>query len=252
MADAQISDFLMELGLTEYEAKTLGSLFTLRESEAPEVSRVAQVPKTRVYDVLERLVKKGLIIEIYGRPKKYKIIEPSSVFNELLNRKRMELKTLEAKASELDSKLVTENGFSSRERVMKVKDKSDFDRILSQEISKAKNSVFGFSDIENEHSLVGSAVKNALGNQVEVKLISKIVEGSKKLAQDYSDSGAELRHFEHGMRAYVIDDKKVVLGLSNFSEKRPEYHFTIWDDNKTLVSALKMYFDDCWQKSKAI
>ena len=67
---------LEKLGLTEYEAKTLGTLFNLREAEAPQISRTAQVPKTRVYDVLEKLIQRRLIIEIKGRPKLYRAVEP--------------------------------------------------------------------------------------------------------------------------------------------------------------------------------
>ena len=68
-------NLLEKLGLTEYEAKTLNTLFTLRESQAPTISRTAQVPKTRVYDVLEKLIAKDLIIEIKGRPKLYRAID---------------------------------------------------------------------------------------------------------------------------------------------------------------------------------
>jgi len=54
MQEYDVNVFLERLGLTEYEAKTLSALFRLKEAEAPEVSRSAQVPKTRVYDVLDR------------------------------------------------------------------------------------------------------------------------------------------------------------------------------------------------------
>ena len=91
MNGSEVTTLLENLGLTEYEAKTLASLFRLKETEAPEISRSAQVPKTRVYDVLDRLVKRGLIIEIYGRPKKYRVIDAEDVFKGLLNSKKMKL-----------------------------------------------------------------------------------------------------------------------------------------------------------------
>lgn len=97
MNETEINRLLEQLGLTEYEAKTLNTLFKLKEAEAPEVSSRAQVPKTRVYDVLDRLTKKNLIIEISGRPKKYKVVDPAKVFDELLGKKREELGQLEKK-----------------------------------------------------------------------------------------------------------------------------------------------------------
>ncbi|MEI7961272.1 MAG: helix-turn-helix domain-containing protein, partial [archaeon] len=76
--------FLEKLGLTEYEAKTLSTLFSLKEAEAPHISRTAQVPKTRVYDVLEKLIQRNLIIEIKGRPKLYRAVEAQKAIDILL------------------------------------------------------------------------------------------------------------------------------------------------------------------------
>src|SRR3989344_3709033 len=103
MQEYEVNTFLEKLGLTEYEAKTLSALFNLHEAEAPEISRLAQVPKTRVYDVLDRLTKKNLIIEIHGRPKRYMSIEPEKVFASLIEGKRKELHDLEKRAKHIKS-----------------------------------------------------------------------------------------------------------------------------------------------------
>ena len=84
MASGETHNLLEKLGLTEYEAKTLETLFKLKEAEAPTISRIAQVPKTRVYDVLEKLIQKNLIMEISGRPKLYRAIEPQKAIESLL------------------------------------------------------------------------------------------------------------------------------------------------------------------------
>src|SRR3989344_1501298 len=248
---AEAIELLEQLGLTEYEAKTLATLFKLRETEAPEISRLAQVPKTRVYDVLERLTKKGMIIEIYGRPKKYRVVEPGKVFDELLNEKKQELRKLEERANKLKSSIVEGTHEEEAEKVMKVKEKGDFMRILGQEISGAKKSVHGFTNVSKEYSLLHDAVKKASSRDVEVKIISKIV-AEQEHAKGYKDAGIELRHFDHGIHAYVIDGKKVIMALSDFDQEKPEYHFTIWPDNKPLSAALTHYFDNCWQKAKVL
>src|SRR3989344_6793449 len=124
MADYDVNTFLEKLGLTEYEAKTLSALFHLHEAEAPEISRSAQVPKTRVYDVLDRLTKKALVIEIHGRPKRYMAIEPEKVFIALLEEKKKELQSLEREADSLKNSIMTKHANGKHERVMKVKDRN--------------------------------------------------------------------------------------------------------------------------------
>ena len=78
----------MDFGLTEYEARTLTTLFNFVEADAPHISRNAEIPKTRIYDVLEKLKEKGLILEVYGRPKRYKVIDPNEIFKQLIDNKK--------------------------------------------------------------------------------------------------------------------------------------------------------------------
>ncbi|MFH1257217.1 MAG: helix-turn-helix domain-containing protein [Candidatus Diapherotrites archaeon] len=252
MAEAEVHGFLENLGLTEYEAKSLNALFKLREAEAPEISRIAQVPKTRVYDVLERLTKKGLIIEIYGRPKKYRSVEVGRVFDSLISEKKASLKELEEKAKDLRGSFSGEGQKEAIEKVMKVKDKSDFTRILGQEIDSAKESVSGFTHFSKEQHLLKDHIKNAKAKKIEIKLIGKIAGESARLAKDFSEHGATVKDFDHGMHAYIIDGKKVVMALSDFSKDQPEYHFTIWPDNKAMANALQKHFDDSWKQGKKL
>ncbi|HIH10286.1 MAG TPA: TrmB family transcriptional regulator [Candidatus Diapherotrites archaeon] len=252
MADYTINSFLEKLGLTEYEAKTVSALFQLKEAQAPEISRTAQVPKTRVYDVLDRLTKKELVIEIHGRPKRYMAIEPEKVFNILIEEKKKELQSLEKEAQSLKDSVMLSASASRHERVMKVKERTDFMKILGQEIDSAQHSVVGITPIGKEHSIIRDSVKNASARNVEVRLISAINEGGDRIAREFTQAGVDVRGHDHGMNAYIIDGKKVVLAISNFAEEKPEYHFTIWPDNKPMADALMKYFDHIWPQAKGM
>lgn len=252
MQEYDVNVFLERLGLTEYEAKTLSALFRLKEAEAPEVSRSAQVPKTRVYDVLDRLTKKTLIIEIHGRPKRYMAIEPEKVFNTLIEEKKKELNILEKEAATIKDDISFESTNGSTEKVMKVKDKNDFMKILGQQIDTASKSVHALTPLTKEHGLIKESLKNAANRNVEIKLISRVNEDNSKLAKEFAQSGAKIKNFDHGIHAYIIDDKKVVMGISDFTQEKPEYHFTIWPDNKPMATALKIYFDHAWEQGKTI
>lgn len=248
----EITELLERLGLTEYEAKTLTTLFKLRETEAPEISRIAQVPKTRVYDVLDRLTKKGLVIEIYGRPKKFRVTDPNNALESLIRRKKEEIKELEKRSSEIRDVIgtVQKAEEESGEKVMKVKDKQDFLRILEQEIGKAKNEVLAFTKLEDNHLALREALNDALKRKVDVKVVSKIPSNYSETAKKLSNQGIDLREIDHGINAYVIDKKRVVLGISDFSKQKPEYHFTIWNNNKGIANAFQKYFDHCWKEGK--
>lgn len=248
-----INAFLEKIGLTEYEAKTLSSLFRLKEAEAPEISRSAQVPKTRVYDVLERLTKRGLVIETYGRPKKYRVIDSGSVFNELLNKKKDELKSLEEDAKKIKS-AVGELGSAAgeqTEKVIKVKDRQDFIKILAQELGNAKAEVVAFSHTNKSHQpILTDALKKLSSKKVKVRILGNTASEAAQIAKDYNRAGVSTRELDHGLHAYIVDGKKVVLALSDFSEDKPEYHFAIWPEHREIASAFGKYFNEQWKKGK--
>ena len=62
---------LSELGLTEYEARCFVGLTRLETGTAREISEVADVPRSRVYDTLERLERKGLVGVQQSEPREY-------------------------------------------------------------------------------------------------------------------------------------------------------------------------------------
>lgn len=249
MNESTVTQLLEKLGLTEYEAKSLNALFKLSESEAPEISRLSQVPKTRVYDVLDKLVAKGLAIEIKGRPKKYRVVETDKAFEILLEEKKKEVKELEKKTADL-KKLIPaiSAGGTEKERILKVKERNDFIKILNQELGNAKKSVIGFTETEAPNALK-KTLKGIAEKSLEVKLISAIKD--KQLIEEYAEKGIKLRDHDHGLHAYIIDDSKVVMGLSDFKQNKPEYHFAIWQENPAMINALKTYFQSVWDKTKS-
>src|SRR3989339_2076074 len=75
-------DFLNKLrdfGLNTYESKIWTALLSRGVSTAGELSDIANVPRSRSYDVLESLEKKGFVIMKLGKPIKYIAVSPKEV-----------------------------------------------------------------------------------------------------------------------------------------------------------------------------
>jgi sugar-specific transcriptional regulator TrmB len=249
MAVENIEAIFSKLGLTEYESKTLTSLFKLGEAKAPVISREAQVPKTRVYDVLDKLVGKGLVIEIQGRPKRYRVVEADKVFASLLEKRRRELQDLERKIGHvvktLDSQRRVDYGTG---RIMKVKDRQDFVKILAQELKSAKNSILGFSVVGANEPEVIKALNEAKSKNVEVRVLHG---EAPKLLDELKVAGVKAKKLSHKLEAFIIDDKKLVLGLTDLKEPSDEYHFGILV-NSPLVEPLKQHFSEAWSKARPL
>ncbi len=88
-------DFLMKLkdfGLNSYESKLWTALLSRGVSTAGELSDIANVPRSRSYDVLESLEKKGFIIMKVGKPIKYIAVQPEEVLERI--KKKIEEDTI--------------------------------------------------------------------------------------------------------------------------------------------------------------
>lgn len=78
-------EILKILGLTEYEAKSYVALNSIGIAKATDINVVSGVPRSAVYGTLAKLEEKGLIEIEYGKPIRYKSIEPSKAIKRLLN-----------------------------------------------------------------------------------------------------------------------------------------------------------------------
>jgi sugar-specific transcriptional regulator TrmB len=70
-SEAEAIEALTECGLSEYEARCFVSLTQLSEGTAKEISQLADIPQSRVYDITEELYAKGLIDIQQSDPKRY-------------------------------------------------------------------------------------------------------------------------------------------------------------------------------------
>ncbi|GCE21424.1 TrmB family transcriptional regulator [Dictyobacter kobayashii] len=73
-------DLLQQLGLNKYEAEAYYTLLTRGALTGYEVGKYSQVPGSRSYEVLERLLEKGLALVQPGEPPRYMAQDPQVVF----------------------------------------------------------------------------------------------------------------------------------------------------------------------------
>lgn len=79
---------LREMGLSEYEAKAYVGLLRQGTSTAKEVASCAEIPQSRVYDILDSLETKGFAKVQPGRPKKFGPVEPETAIDQFCAFKR--------------------------------------------------------------------------------------------------------------------------------------------------------------------
>jgi len=241
MKENNVVGLLKELNLTEYEAKALVTLFKFSECDAPTISRNSEIPKTRIYDVLEKLKERGLVLEVYKKPKTYKVINPDEIFNNLLLVKSKEFKELAGKVDELVAgKHWSEKANGPTEKILQVNNIKDYNKFLAQEFQSAQKEVHGFTHMDERVD----AFKGLMANKnISVKFLTKPMTRVHDLPKHFN-----VQEVNHSMDAFVLDRKKVIMALTDLTNPRKSYHLTVLENNPSLAAALLSHFDDYWKK----
>lgn len=92
---------LVALGLTKYEASAYLGLLRRDALTAAELSRLAGVPRQRIYDVLDGLIEKGLASARPGEVMRYTCAAPTTAVDLLVGQHRQRLADLERQADQV-------------------------------------------------------------------------------------------------------------------------------------------------------
>ena len=114
---SMIEDILVKIGLTQQEARTYLALLELQESKTGELCRHTKIASSNIYNILDSLIKKGLVS--YKIKNNVKIFMPSNpeTLNELFLNKQKKLdeerKDVLKLISELKKKDLKEESYSN-------------------------------------------------------------------------------------------------------------------------------------------
>lgn len=95
----KIIESLQKFGLTRYEAKAYIGISNLISARAEEIAKSSEIPRSKIYNTLKELEKKGFITITHTRPLEYKAIPPSEIFKK---KKEELIKELEDSGEKLD------------------------------------------------------------------------------------------------------------------------------------------------------
>lgn len=85
---------LEQFGLSTYAARTFVALSTLGVGTARDVSRIAEVPRTRVYDAAEELRERGLVETTASDPRRFRALSPETTVRTLQEESRHRIASL--------------------------------------------------------------------------------------------------------------------------------------------------------------
>ena len=200
---AKVMELLKKLGLNSYEASAYLSLVKVKSATASKLAELAHIPRPRVYDVLEKLEKKGLVKIIPQRPIRYEAIPIKKAIEHLKRKKMEEFKKGMSELDKIGDELSRELKEEEKEKV-------------------STGEVYYLADRGNIYNTIRTLVENAnrhviLGGD-EAGLARKL-EYMGDTLKEARDRGVFVKTVKGGHRFAIVDDE-VILFLNNTKDAR--------------------------------
>jgi len=251
--------------LNLYEVRVWTALLSRGTSTAGELSSISDVPRSRTYDILESLEKKGFIVMKLGKPIKFVALKPEEVIERVK-------KNLVVTAAEKSKRLESLKGDEVLEELTGIF-KDGIKYIESADLSgalKGRQNIYNHLDMlvreaENTITLVTTAdglnrklevllpsLEKAKKRGVKIKIAAPITSENKKVAKEFSKV-AEVRDVD-GLKArfMIVDSEQIMFMLLNDEEIHPTYDLGVWINTKFFAQALEQLFDIAWKGFKSV
>ena len=251
----QQSQFLIELRkhfrLNIYEVKIWTALLSRGIASAGELAEISGVPRSRCYDVLESLEKKGFIIMKIGKPIKYLAVEPDAILERVKKNIKEEAEQLAMQYESIketdefkELELLHKTGVQHIDvsQISKsIVGRTGINRYIKDMIAKAKSNVVIVATQENTE-------RNA-------KLLKNFVQGFAKkglkvrfYAPQNKVIAKKLQNVEHveynPYSSFVTVDNKEMLFLVSSQNVAPDYEVAIWINSPFFVNAVNVLFSE--------
>lgn len=252
-------DFLNKIkafGLNSYEAKLWTALLSRGSSTAGELSDISNVPRSRSYDVLESLEKKGFIIMKIGKPIKYIAVPPEEVVERVKKRVQQEAdihsKMLDGvKKSDVLSELnlLHKQGIDLIEPTDitgSIRGLNNIHNHLETMIKGSKESVVlatTATGVINKHKALNAELKKASDRGVKIRLVAPVTKDNQHIIKSFKSHSDVNESNRIKSRFCIVDGKEVLFMLMQDQDVHPDYDVGVWVNSPSFASTLQFMFN---------
>jgi len=219
---------LQKFGFSQYESQVYATMIHVSQAmEASAISKQSGVPKAKVYEVIDRLLDKGILLgSMLDKKKVYRAIPLDQVIHKL---------TLQFQADVEQLKLSEQAEFQPDDRVWNLATEESIYAHSVALLRSAQKTIYisTWKDIIETYLPILEE-KEQQGVHVEVHVVGTIEAKLSNLSYFVpTESQQELKRFQN----IVVDDKEVVFAIA----KDPVWH-SIITSSEQLVDVFRDFF----------
>lgn len=245
---SKIKDYF---NLNIYETKVWLALLGKGIASAGEVASISRVPRSRAYDVLESLEKKGFAIPKLGKPVKYIGIKPKIILEKLKNNVRRDaeekiLGLLKIKKTEEFAKLEElyrdSTTFINRNNISAaLKGKTNVSNYLKEMMKKTEKEIIIYTNVEDiklKFRIFQQTFESLKKADIKIKLaLFGDINLTKQMSEKFK---IKIKNAEINAKFFIIDRKEILFYLSK--NDSPEDN-AVWINSAFFAEAFATLFE---------
>ena len=254
---------LQQVGLNAYESRSYLILLGHPRFKALELAARSQVPRQKIYEVLDSLMEKGFAQMVQEKTKLFSAVEPNLAIPAYLTRNRQMLEQEMADRARSAGNLIQElktlysEGQGGRGTL-------DFLRIVTEPAQTAAEYRLMLGEVQAEYlefsrppyavdPLDEALVKQTRQRGIACRLLIEsgtVDEEHRQRLAEYAAAGIEIRQ-AHALplKLALFDCKRGMIALLDPVISRPAWTSLVFDHDG-LGEAMKHLFEDRWQRAR--
>lgn len=257
--------------LNIYESKVWLALLGRNIASVGEIAELSGVPRSRVYDVLESLEKRGFAMAKLGKPVKYLAVKPSIVIEHMKNNmlriaeeKTKTLSEIKENQEYQDLELLFSKGIKPiqpEELSSSIKGRQNaytFLRNMIEEAKKEVTLVSTVSALKRKSRFLKPLFEKLRGDGVSIKIAASrgddvVVKNSDSIAKEKialiklsRELGVPIKRIKINTRFCIVDNLKLLIFVTPDSEEDKD--IALWINSNFFGKALSTFLTPVWRK----
>jgi sugar-specific transcriptional regulator TrmB len=251
LLDEKVIDALQKIGLTYYGAKTYAALVNMGPSTAEKIAKEADVPRSKIYQVLKRLDEGGWVKTEHGRPLLYKPRYPKEAIEE---RKLLLYADAEYASSELSS-IYDRHVDKDAPKVWVLRGLDNIVPKIQDMMVRAKSDIamlgalYSEEEIERVRKYIVSARKRGISVRIITRPKIALKQGHIDLVEQLSPVVPDMKLLSTPfIKFVVIDGQEILIVFSKVVDDVPDPDniIAIWTPNHEISSFMQSNFNTMW------
>ena len=229
---ADLVEKLKDIGFNTYEAKVYIALLKKYPATGYEVSKLANIPQSRVYDTLKVLEEKNVVASNNSKPVEYIPVKPKQILSGYKKKLDSTISYLEKHLPEV------KNDYN--EPILTVSGKQNIQDKIIEIIRNAKREIY-IEIWSQEYKIFEKELQDAYNRNVEIRIVG-YDNFQSRFGLVFEHAFAKDIEISLGGRMVIIavDDSEGIIGKDS-SYKNEADASIIWTQNESIVFIIKEF-----------